>query len=261
MILPPRKQHAPPQQSKWTDCKETLPFFPWFHGCSGAAFFLLFVGLGIWQVERLQWKLDLIARVDARVHADPVAAPGKDEWAHINRKDDEYRHVTLTGTYLNDKEILVHALTERGSGYWVLTPMRSDAGVLIFINRGFVPGEKRDAASRAQTQIAGETTVTGLLRMPEPGGFFLRPNDPSRDDWNSRDIAAFAEKENLGPVAPYFIDADAQSNPGNLPVGGLTVVKFRNSHLSYAITWFALAAMVAGAAIFVWRHERRSSNM
>ncbi len=175
MILPPRKQHAPPQQSKWTDCKETLPFFLGFMAVLGAAFFLLFVGLGIWQVERLQWKLDLIARVDARVHADPVAAPGKDEWAHINRKDDEYRHVTLTGTYLNDKEILVHALTERGSGYWVLTPMRSDAGVLIFINRGFVPGEKRDAASRAQTQIAGETTVTGLLRMPEPGGFFCAP--------------------------------------------------------------------------------------
>lgn len=79
-------------------------------------FFILFMGLGIWQVERLQWKLDLIARVDARVHAEPVAAPGPDDWANVNQKDDEYRHVTLTGTYLNDKEVLVHALTEARRG-------------------------------------------------------------------------------------------------------------------------------------------------
>jgi surfeit locus 1 family protein len=223
-------------------------------------FFVLFVGLGIWQIERLQWKLDLIARVDDRVHAEPVAAPGKDDWANINQKDDDYRHVTITGTYLNDKEVLVHALTERGAGYWVLTPLRTSDGSLTYINRGFVPSDKRDLSARPETQIAGETTVTGLLRMPEPDGFFLRPNDPAKNSWNSRDVAAFAAKENLGTVAPYFIDADAKSNPGNQPVGGLTVVSFRNSHLSYAITWFALATMVAGAAVFVWRYERKSKS-
>jgi surfeit locus 1 family protein len=226
----------------------------------GVAFFILFMGLGIWQVERLQWKLDLIARVDARVHAEPIAAPGPDDWANVNQKDDEYRHVSLTGTYLNDKEVLVHSLTERGAGYWVLTPMRSPDGALTFINRGFVPSDKRDPSSRQETQVAGETTISGLLRMPEPDGFFLRPNDPARNDWNSRDVAAFAQKENLGPVAPYFVDADATSGTGALPIGGLTVVKFRNSHLSYAITWFALAAMVAGAAIFLWRHERNTKS-
>ena len=223
-------------------------------------FFALFLGLGIWQIERLQWKLDLIARVDARVHAEPVAAPGRDDWANVNQAEDEYRHVALTGTYLNDKEVLVRALTERGSGFWVLTPMRSDDGALTFINRGFIPDAKRDPAARTEMQIAGETTVNGLLRMPEPDGFFLRPNDPERNEWNSRDVAAFAIKENLGTVAPYFIDADAQSNTGNAPIGGLTVVTFRNNHLSYAITWFALAAMVAGAAIFVWRHERKAND-
>ncbi|MBJ6134739.1 SURF1 family protein [Ochrobactrum sp. Q0168] len=223
-------------------------------------FFVLFVGLGIWQIERLQWKLDLIARVDARVHAEPVAAPGKDDWANVNQKDDEYRHVTITGTYLNDKEVLVNALTERGAGYWVLTPLRTADGSLTYINRGFVPSDKRDLTARPETQVAGETTVTGLLRMPEPDGFFLRPNDQAKNSWNSRDVAAFAAKENLGTVAPYFIDADAKSNPGNQPVGGLTVVSFRNSHLSYAITWFALAAMIVGAAVFVWRYERKSKS-
>jgi len=242
------------------DQRKKSGFFLGFMAVLASLFFALFVGLGIWQIERLQWKLDLIARVDARVHAEPVAAPGKDDWANINQKDDEYRHVTITGTYLNDKEVLVRALTERGAGYWVLTPLRSTDGSLTYINRGFVPSDKRDLSTRQETQIAGETTVTGLLRMPEPDGFFLRPNDPAKNSWNSRDVAAFAAKENLGTVAPYFIDADAKSNPGNQPVGGLTVVSFRNSHLSYAVTWFALAAMVAGAAVFVWRYERKSRS-
>jgi surfeit locus 1 family protein len=242
------------------DQKKKSGFFLGFMAVLASLFFVLFVGLGIWQIERLQWKLDLIARVDDRVHAEPVAAPGKDDWANINQKDDDYRHVTITGTYLNDKEVLVHALTERGAGYWVLTPLRTSDGSLTYINRGFVPSDKRDLSARPETQIAGETTVTGLLRMPEPDGFFLRPNDPAKNSWNSRDVAAFAAKENLGTVAPYFIDADAKSNPGNQPVGGLTVVSFRNSHLSYALTWFALATMVAGAAVFVWRYERKSKS-
>ncbi|OYR15063.1 SURF1 family protein [Brucella thiophenivorans] len=240
--------------------KKKSRFFLGLMTVLGALFFVLFFSLGIWQVERLQWKLDLISRVDARVHAEAMAAPGRDDWANVNQPEDEYRHVMLTGTYLNDKEVLVRALTERGSGFWVLTPMRTSDGSLTFINRGFIPDAKRDPSQRIETQIAGETTVSGLLRMPEPDGFFLRPNDPDRNEWNSRDVAAFAKKEDLGTVAPYFIDADAKSNPGNVPVGGLTVVSFRNNHLSYAITWFALAAMIAGAAIVVWRHERKSKN-
>src|SRR5690606_5232668 len=161
---------------------------------------------------------------------------------------------------LNDKEVLVHALTERGAGYWVLTPMRSADGAITFINRGFVPGESSLSPSKITEPVEGEITVTGLLRMPEPDGFFLRPNNPERNDWNSRDVEAFAQIFELGNVAPYFIDADTSTNPQKLPVGGLTVISFRNHHLSYAITWFALAAMVAAAIIFVWRQERLQKN-
>ncbi len=221
----------------------------------GALFFVLFAGLGVWQVERLQWKLALIAHVDARVHAAPAAAPGRDGWAKVNRDGDEYRHVTATGTYLADKQVLVRALTERGAGYWVMTPLRGQDGALTFVNRGFTPPEKRETALAVPQ---GPVSVTGLLRMPEPDGFFLRPNTPEKDDWNSRDVAAFARRKGLGAVAPYFIDAEAGPDPAAYPVGGLTVVSFPNSHLSYAITWFALAAMVAGAAVFVWRQERKA---
>lgn len=226
----------------------------------GFVFFVLFLSLGIWQVERLQWKQDLIARVNARVHAEPVEAPGPREWANISQERDEYRRVKLSGVYLNHKEVLVHALTERGAGYWVLTPMSTADGAITFINRGFVPDEASLLASKTTEPLEGEVTVTGLLRMPEPDGFFLRPNDPEHNDWNSRDVRAFAQMLELDDVAPYFIDAEAYTNPQNVPVGGLTVISFRNHHLSYAITWFVLAAMAAAATFFVWRQEYLPKN-
>ena len=84
---------------------------------------------------------------------------------------------------------------------------------------------------------------TGLVRASEPHGGFLRANDAAADRWYSRDIAAIGRARSLGHLAPVFIDADATPNPGDYPVGGLTVVAFRNAHLAYALTWFALAGL------------------
>jgi surfeit locus 1 family protein len=213
----------------------------------------VFVGLGTWQVERLSWKLDLIARVDARVHATAVPVPPASEWAGVTAAKDEYRHVTASGTFDHDKSALVQAVTDLGAGFWVLTPLVQTDGRTILVNRGFVPQGRRDLASRAQANIGGPVTVTGLLRLSEPGGAFLRSNDPAADRWYSRDVSAIATARHLTDVAPYFVDADATPNPGGLPVGGLTVVRFRNSHLVYAITWYALAAMSAVGAYLVFR--------
>jgi len=206
----------------------------------------VFLALGTWQVRRLFWKLDLIARVEARIHAAPVPAPARDAWDGVNARDDEYRRVTATGFFEHDRSVLVQAVTQLGAGFWVVTPLRLDDGSMILVNRGFVPAGKRDPAARMASEIAaGPVTVTGLLRITEPGGAFLRSNDPANGRWYSRDVAAIAAAEGLSDVAPYFIDADATPNPGGLPVGGLTVVAFRNSHLVYALTWYALAAMSA----------------
>jgi len=127
----------------------------------------------------------------------------------------------------------------------------------VLINRGFVPPERRDPAARAAGQIAGEATVTGLLRVMEPGGAFLRTNDPASDRWFSRDVAAIAAARGLSAAAPYFIDADAASSAPDGPVGGLTVIAFHNNHLIYAITWYALALMLAGATAYVMREQWR----
>jgi surfeit locus 1 family protein len=208
--------------------------------------------LGIWQLERRVWKHELLAAVDARIYAEPVAAPGPERWAAVNAKDDAYRRVAASGTFRHDRETLVQAVTERGAGFWVMTPLETPR-FTVLVNRGFVPKERRDAGTRAAGNVAGRVTVTGLLRVTEPGGAFLRSNDPAADRWFSRDVAAIAKARELGRAAPYFIDADASPNPGGYPVGGLTIVRFRDHHMIYALTWFALAALSLFFASRLWR--------
>lgn len=233
-----------------------------------------FVALGTWQLYRLQWKLGLIERVDRRVHAPPIPAPGPDRWPWITAESDEYRHVRVTGTFLYALTTKVQASTGLGSGYWLLTPLRDAAGSTVLVNRGFIPAEAaahvaRDPRSESRDRSshdAATSTVTGLLRISEPGGGFLRRNDPAGDHWYSRDVRAIAAARGLFQVAPYFIDADAgqeteggkaTGNSTTRPVGGLTVVSFHNNHLVYALTWYALALMVAAACIWVVREESR----
>ena len=213
---------------------------------------LVFAGLGIWQIERRSWKLDLIARVEVRIHGAPVAAPGPVEWTRIGATTDDYRRVELHGRYLDAPDTLTMAVTERGPGFWVHAPFRSDAGFTVLVNRGFVPENRRGPGERRATEDK-DTKVVGLLRLSEPGGGFLRSNDPAAGRWYSRDVAAIAAAGRLGEVAPYFVDADAASEPGPLPQGGMTQVSFRNTHLIYALTWFCLALMSAGAAVFLVR--------
>lgn len=205
---------------------------------------VLLTGLGIWQVHRLSWKTDLIARVDARLAAAPVAVPGPERWSGITAAD-EYTRVRLSGRFLNDKEALVVASTEHGPGYWMLTPMVLADGGTVIVNRGFVTSDRRDPSMRAAAQIAGETAVTGLLRISEADRWILRANDPGANRWYRRDPAALAAARGLSRVAPFFVDADATPNPGGWPIGGLTRVQFRNNHLVYAVTWFGLALLAA----------------
>jgi len=217
-----------------------------------------FIALGVWQLERRVWKLDLIDQVERRIHAPASPIPAPDAWSAVNAANDAYRRVSVRGRFLHDRETLVQAVTELGRGYWVLTPLRTDEGPTFLVNRGFVPPDRHDRVTRQDGNPTGEVHVTGLLRMTEPTGGFLRANDPGAGRWYSRDVAAIAAARGLSRVAPFFVDADATPNPGGWPVGGLTVVTFRNSHMVYALTWFTMAFMLAGAAVMVAREEWRS---
>jgi surfeit locus 1 family protein len=211
-----------------------------------------FTALGVWQLYRLQWKLDLIERVESRIHAAPVLLPAVSEWSQVNAIRDEYKRVRLEGHFIADRDTRVQALTELGGGFWVLTPFQLSDGGIVLVNRGFVPSSFKSALS-----FPSATSITGLLRVSEPRGGFLRSNAPADDRWYSRDVAAIAAARGLASVAPFFVDAEQVDNTLEWPRGGLTVTRFSNNHLGYAITWFALALLVAWA---MWRlvvSERR----
>lgn len=215
---------------------------------------LLLFGLGVWQVQRLFWKTALIARVEQGLTADPVAPPGPQQWASLSFNDWEYRRISATGHYLPGADILVQAVTVRGPGFWVMTPFESRDGVPFFVNRGFVPSDRRNPGDWPAPE--GEQTVKGLLRMSQEGGAFLRANNPAENRWFSRDTAAMAAARGLAQTAPYFLDLGAGGDASAWPIGGLTVVSFPNNHLVYALTWFTLS----GGAGFMLYRLRRSRN-
>ncbi len=227
---------------------------------------LLFAGLvalGTWQVQRRAWKLDLIERVEQRVQAPAVQAPATPEWPQVSADTHEYRHVWLQGRYLHDKSAWVQANTALGAGFWLLTPLRQQDGSTVWVNRGFVPPEAREAVAR-ETTPAGDVRVQGLLRLGEPDGGFLRRNDAAAGRWYSRDVLAMAAAQGLGTAAPYFVDAGSAPRAAGVeptwPAGGLTVVSFRNHHLVYALTWYALALMLLAGAWYVGRDALRQAS-
>ncbi|GLQ95642.1 SURF1 family protein [Dyella mobilis] len=224
----------------------------------GLCLFVGFIELGNWQVRRLAWKRDLIAHVDQRVHAPPVAPPAPAQWPQVNAERDEYRHVSVTGEFLHDRQTLIWAASDTGSGYFVLTPLRMADGSIVLVNRGFAPEGWCGRDNRCAAGPSGQVTVTGLLRMSEPSGLFRR-NDPAHNSWYTRDVPAIAAARGLSRVAPYFIDQDAVpgASAQDWPKGGTTVINFPNNHLSYLITWYLMALLTLVAGAYVGYDEYR----
>lgn len=217
-----------------------------------------FAALGVWQVKRLAWKQALIAHVEAATHAAPVdgstlsATPAPTSLADL-----EYRRVALAGTFDRGGTTLVAALTDYGNGYWAMVPLRLANGRAIWVNRGFVAqGTKRDVAM-ARTP-AGPVHIVGLVRRAEPGRTWLRANHPEADRWYYRDLSAIAAARGIaGSGTAWFIDAEADAAPPQgAPIAGLTVLQFPNSHLSYALTWFALCGLTLFGMALVVRQRR-----
>lgn len=223
-----------------------------------AGLLVLFCSLGSWQLERRTWKLQLINQVDRQLQNPPAKAPGPTEWDALNAED-SYRPVMVRGRFLHQQEALVQAMTVLGSGYWILTPLETDTGFTVLVNRGFVdqPHSERQSRPSKGNDPDQPIEVHGLLRMSEPDGRMLQANQPEADRWYSRDVKAIGALRGLpeNMLAPYFIDANAPSTnePTEWPVGGLTVVTFRNTHLVYAITWYALALLCAIGAVLIVR--------
>ncbi|WP_181705908.1 SURF1 family protein [Chthonobacter rhizosphaerae] len=224
----------------------------WLTVATAAALAVL-IALGTWQVERLHWKQALIARVEERLASPPQPLPAPETWADLTAEEVEYRPVSFTGRYDHSREIHVFiALTQpkgplRGQGYFVMTPAMLADGRWVFVNRGFVPLDRKDASTRPESQIPGDVTIAGLMRPAEEPSWLSPKPDVSRNVWFVRDPARMAVAAGLDParVAPFTVDAFAADLPGGLPQGGETVITFSNNHLQYVVTWYGLAAALA----------------
>ncbi len=207
-----------------------------------ALMFAALISLGVWQLERLHWKLGLIAQVNRSLALPPVAL----DQALAMGAAAQYRRVLLDGWFLNEKESYVYASGPGGGPvYHVLTPFETREGRVLMVDRGIVPAGLVDPAKRARGQI-GERVMIGVWRIPDAPGFFTPPPDTAHRVWYSRDVAAMAAAADVKLAAPVLVEADAAPNQGGWPKGGQTQVTFRNDHLQYAITWFGLAAALLG---------------
>ena len=222
--------------------------------------FLILIGLGTWQVERLHWKEGLIAEIEARRTAPPISI---DQVAAIvaEGRDVDYRAISVTGRFDHTKERYFLATRDGEPGFYVYTPLSAADGRIVFVNRGFVPDELKDPAKRKQGQIEGDVAIVGLARakLTQKPSFMVPDNDPAKNLFFWKDMDAMASSAGIDKalVLPFFIDAGAASNPGGYPVGGVTQIDLPNNHLSYAVTWYGLAAALVVIAALAMRGKPR----
>ena len=203
------------------------------------------MGLGVWQLERLQWKEGLIAEIEARSTGAPITIAEALAIARQGRDPDYYR-VRVEGRFHHDKEryLFAQSLADGTPGWHVITPLETTGGDMVLVDRGFVPDVLKEASSRASGQVEGVVTVTGIVRSPEIQGSFVPDNEPEANRWFWRDLGAMARSmfpEGTVEMAPFFLDAEKSDVPGGWPEGGQTRLELPNNHLQYAITWFLLA--------------------
>jgi len=213
--------------------------------------FAILVSLGAWQLQRRDWKHALIERIEARADGPPVTLQQVlVRWQRD--RDIEYMRVEMTGELRASQEFHIYTIRDGVAGWRVVSPFETD-GRLVMLDRGFVPEPLKDAQARADQPVPkGEITVTGLARAPGDKNFVTPDNEPQRNRWYWRDLESIVAQ--LPPAAqqraaPFFVEAEAGTLPGEWPRGGVTQLRLRDRHLSYALTWFGLALTLIGVYI------------
>jgi surfeit locus 1 family protein len=205
------------------------------------------LGLGTWQLERLEWKRALIAEREAKLASAPEILPStSDAWA-----DWDFRPVVVEGEFRHDLEQLFGVAAIDGQvGHHVLTPLVRPDGAAVLVDRGWVPAERAHPATRREGQPAGPAEVAGVARYrgDDQPGWFTPGNRPAQGLWYWYDLPELGRALGL-ELLPVVIEADATPNPDGLPIGGQTHAELPNNHLQYAITWYGLAAGLLGVWI------------
>ncbi|GAB0094276.1 SURF1-like protein [Sergentomyia squamirostris] len=217
-------------------------------------------GLGCWQVQRKKWKEDLIANLQVKTTQNPAELPDNLD----DLTDLEYRPVIIRGTFLHEKELYMGprsfiqhgdaqsksgVFSKQGNtvGYNVITPLKLEGREeIILVNRGWVPRNRLNPATRSAGQIPNTVQLIGIVRLNENRPQFSP--ESKGDHFLYRDLGRMCS---ITGANPYFVDAVEASTVPEGPIGGQTRITVRNEHLSYIITWFSLSA----ATVFVWYRQ------
>ena len=218
----------------------------------------LSLGLGIWQMERREWKRDILDRIATNQAAAPMAF---DELLRGDPLRNEYGWVKLGGTFLHEHEFYLAARSLKNVvGVQVVTPVRTDDGKIVLYDRGWVPSAKKEPAKRAESQPTGRVELVGIVRRSQVKRQFAPENDPQRNFWFHVDAPLMRKLAGAPPdprLDAFFVEAGPAPNPGGVPVGGQTYLAIPNDHLQYAITWFLIALALVGVYLaFHWENGR-----
>jgi cytochrome oxidase assembly protein ShyY1 len=239
-----------------------------------AVMLLVFIGLGLWQLQRRVEKHALIAALDQRLAQLPGPLPPPSQWGALNAATDEFRRVQFQATYASVPDAMVYssgsAVREdvSGPGTWAFLPAQLPDGAIVVINTGFVQNTMQDRAQqdRAVKPLLSNApvTLTGYLRFPDKAGVLTPQQNLANRLWFTRDHLAMADALGWGgkgsTVAPFYIDLESPLPPNGIPKPGALEVHLKDDHMQYAITWFSLAGAVVIAFAVWWRAQRRASS-
>lgn len=214
------------------------------------------LGLGFWQLDRLEWKETLLAKIERRMEAEPAPLPTPEAWGEIDPQAEEYTRFLLEGRFLTREFHYFQQNAQGTPGYAVISPLEVAEGAVVLVNRGFVPAQLKEMDAHGGVPEGADGTplhFIGILRAPATRGTFDGVDDPEKNIWMVRDPAAMGATLDVPHVAPFIIDAEPGSFPGEYPKAGATRPDLPNNHLDYALTWFSLAAILL--IIYVLYHR------
>ena len=204
------------------------------------------LSLGIWQVQRLAWKQDVLAEIEDRISAAPVSLP-----LQVSADQDKYLPVTVSGVMEPAEVHVLVSLKQVGAGYRIIQPFNT-GGRTILIDRGFIPTTAKLAGRRN-----GQMEITGNLHWPDEIDSYTPEPDIDANIWFARDVPDLAAA--LG-AEPVLLIARSQTDPNVTPLP-VDTAGIPNDHLQYAITWFGLALVWAAmTGYFLWRSRANSES-
>ena len=215
-------------------------------GLGGAA---ILIGLGTWQVQRLGWKQDILATIDAQIGADPVPLA-----AALAPQFLRYAPVQMSGQFGEGHIRMLASRKTTGPVYRIIRPFVTDTGTSVLVDTGW------QRQSQAVADVSSDRIdLTGNLDAPQEADGFTPPPDIEGNIWFARDVPAMAAALGTDPVLVVLRDVP-ETDLGVTP-WPVDTIGIPNDHLQYALTWFSLTAIWVGmASYFMWRTRRTAAE-